>query len=136
MAVECRHITAVVTAHLNSPEGAEQMRTMMDRHASLEEITEAFAAQGSITEALLMRAELAELPNDFIPTFMNAWRVAEAGGRTFTLASRPPTQPLNYAHRGMVSFSVEHDVEGVTMYVSHVHGRHAEWYKPAAVAAV
>lgn len=136
MAIECRHITGVVTAHLNSPVGAEQMRAMMDRGATPEEITEAFAAVGSITEALLMRAEFAELPADFVPTFMNAWRIAEAGGRKFTLASQPPAQPLNYAHRGMVSYSIEHDNEGVTMYVSHVHGRHAEWYKPAALAAV
>jgi len=129
-------MTTVITEHLNSEHGRREMRALMQRGASAEEIVEAFANVAGGADAVLMRAEFAELPADFVSMFMNAWLVAANGGRRFTLTSRPPERPLEFARNGRVSYTLEHDESGVTVYVSHVHGRHAEWFKPAAVATI
>ncbi len=80
-----------------------------------------------------MRAEFSELPRSFVGTFMDAWYMADEQGLPFVLASEPPARPLEFARNGRVGFRLEHDQAGVTMYVSHVHGHHADWFKPAAV---
>ena len=127
-------MTQVITEHLASAEGGEQMRTMMARHASSEEIMEAFAAECDEETAASMHAEFSELPRNFVYTFMMAWGLAVSGGLPFTLASAAPDRPVEYAHRGRVSYEVVHEDRGVTMYVSHVHGRHADWFKQPTLA--
>lgn len=134
MSFDCFQITAIVTEHLGSTAGARGMRALMERGASQFEIVQAFANACSPAEGALMRSEFSELPENFVETFMSAWLLAAKAGRSFRLASAPPARPLDFAHRGAVSYTLEHDESGVTMYVSHVHGRHAEWFKPAAVA--
>ena len=130
MSFECRRITAIITEHLASADGAAEMASLMERGASTDEIVTRFAAAASPAEAALMWAEYEELPANFVTTFMTAWQLAAVSGQRFTLASRAPEAPLDFAHRGRVSYTLEHDDAGVTMYVSHVHARHAEWYKP------
>jgi hypothetical protein len=134
MSYECRQMTVTITEVLRTESGAAEFRALMQRNASNTEIAEAFATHCEPADAALMIAEFAELPRSFVGTFMDAWLMADAAGRRFELASRPPTQPLDFARRDCVAFSLEHDQLGVTMYVSHVHGRHADWYKPAAAA--
>lgn len=128
-------MTVTITEVLGTESGAAEFRALMEQNASAMTIAEAFAAHCEPAEAELMMAEFAELPRSFVGTFMDAWLMAADGGRRFELASRPPTMPLDSARRGAVSFSIEHDQQGVTMYVSHVHGRHADWFKPAVAAA-
>lgn len=134
MAYECRRITAIVTQVLNSEAGAAEFRALMDRNAASAEIVEAFTQHCTAAEGDLMRAEFSELPRSFVGTFMDAWYMADEQGLPFVLASEPPAKPLEFARNGRVGFRLDHDVHGVTMYVSHVHGRHAEWFKPAAAA--
>ena len=134
MAWDCRRITAIVTQVLNSESGATEFRGLMDRNASSAEIVEAFTAHcNHQAEADLMRAEFSELPRSFVGTFMDAWYMADEQGLPFVLASEPPARPLEFARNGRVGFRLDHDQAGVTMYVSHVHGHHADWFKPAAV---
>lgn len=135
MSWDCRSITGIVTAHLNSPEGGEQMRAMMACGASSEEIAEALAAICDETTAETLRSEFRELPRNFVYTFLMAWSLAASQGQPFTLASAPAPRPLEYAHHGRVSYELVHDDNGVTMFVSHVHGQHADWFKQAAVTA-
>ncbi|MGE0134647.1 MAG: hypothetical protein AB7L91_11110 [Dehalococcoidia bacterium] len=132
MAYECRRITAIVTQVLNSEAGAAEFRALMDSNASSAEVVDAFTQHCTAVEGDLMRAEFAELPRSFVGTFMDAWYMANEQGLPFVLASEPPARPLEFARNGRVGFRLEHDVHGVTMYVSHVHGRHADWFKPAA----
>ena len=131
MAFECRRITAIVTQVLGSESGAAEFRALMDRNASSAEIVTAFTAHCNRAEGDLMRAEFSELPRSFVGTFMDAWYMADEQGMPFVLASEPPARPLEFARNGRVGFRLEHDQAGVTMYVSHVHGRHADWFKPA-----
>jgi hypothetical protein len=132
MSYECRRITAIVTQVLASEAGAVEFRSLMERNASSAEIVEAFTAHCDKVEADLMWAEFNELPRSFVGTFMDAWYMADEQGMPFVLASEPPARPLEFARNGRVGFRLEHDQTGVTMYVSHVHGRHADWFKPAA----
>jgi hypothetical protein len=135
MATECRRLTAIITDYLATESGAVEMKALLERRASAQEIVELLAGACSQAEATLMRDEFAELPDNFVQTFTTAWAVAASGGRAFTLTSAPPAQPLDFARRGCVAYTIEHDERGITMYVSHVHGRHAEWYKPAMATA-
>lgn len=134
MAYECRRITAIVTQVLASETGANQFRALMDSNASSADIVDAFTTYATADEAALMRAEFAELPRSFVGTFMDAWYMADEQGMPFALTSEAPAKPLEFARNGRVGFRLEHDTAGVTMFVSHVHGRHAEWFKQAAVA--
>ena len=134
MTAECRHLTATITEVLNSEEGAKEFRALMEANASGTTLAAAFAAHCSPMDSALMMREFAELPRSFVGTFMDAWLMAVDGGKRFALASRPPAMPLDYARRDCVSFNIEHDRNGVTVFVSHIHGRHAEWYRPAATA--
>ena len=136
MSWECRQLTAIITEVLGTESGAAEFKALMEQNASAAVIAEAFAAHCDAAEAALMMDEFSELPRSFVGTFMDAWLMAAEDRRRFELASRPPATPLDYARRGCVSFSIEHDERGVTMYVSHVHGRHAGWYKPAVAAAL
>jgi hypothetical protein len=125
-----------VTEVLNSEEGAVEFRALMARGASSEEITEALAAHCTHPEeANLMWAEFAELPRGFVGTFMDAWLMADEAGRPFRIESAAPARPIEFARRGRVSYNIEYDEDGVTMHVSHVHGRHAEWFKQATASA-
>jgi hypothetical protein len=135
MSAECRQLTGIITEYLASESGAAEMQALMERRASAGEIVDALAEACRPAEAALMREEFAELPENFVQTFTTAWAVAASGGRAFTLTSAPPAQPLAFARRGCVAYTIEHDDRGITMYVSHVHGRHAEWYKPAMAIA-
>ena len=134
MTIECREITGVVTQVLNSPAGAAEFRELMERGASSEEIVRAFMTHCGPAEAELMWKEFSELPRSFVGTFMDAWYLGLGSGQRFELASEPPAKPVEYARNQRVSWRVEHDVNGIRMYVSHVHGRHADWYKPAAAS--
>ena len=136
MSAECRAITEEITEYLNSEAGIVEMQGLMRSGASAVQITEAFARIApNPVDAMLMREEFASLPADFVTTFMTAWAVAASAGRRFTLTSEAPASPLDFARRGCVAYRIEHDERGVTMYVSHVHGRHAEWFKPAVAVA-
>lgn len=131
MSYECRRITAIVTQVLSSESGAAEFRALMDRNAASAEIVDAFTQHCTTAEGDLMRAEFSELPRSFVGTFMDAWYMANEQGLPFVLASEPPARPLEFARNGRVGFRLEHDLHGVTMYVSHVHGHHADWFKPA-----
>ena len=135
MAVGCKRITGFITERLGSAEGAIEFGELLRRQASAAEITEAFTAHADAELAALMLEEFAELPENFVPTFMAAWALAQESGRSFTMASRAPERPLEQARQGRVSYTIDHDEQGVTMYVSHVAGHHARWYRPRTLVA-
>ena len=135
MTVVCRAATGSLNEILGTQEGARQFRELMDHGASPREFVDAIAARCAPEMASLIHAEFDELPRSFISTWLIAWRLADEAGQSFEMISEPAPRPLEYAKAGRVAYRIEHDDEGVRMYVSHVHGHHAEWFKPVREAA-
>lgn len=105
----------------------------MDQNAAPRDFAREIASGCDPETARLIHAEFDELPRSFMSTLLIAWRMADASGQTFEMISEPAPRPLEYAKAGRVAYRIEHDDEGVRMYVNHVHGHHADWFKPAAV---
>jgi hypothetical protein len=99
------------------------------------EVGETVAAYCDDATASIIREEIRELPRSFTSLLLTLWHMADESGQTFEMVSEPAPKPLEYARAGRVAYRIEHDVEGVRMYVSHVHGHHAEWFKPELEAA-
>jgi len=107
----------------------------MDQGASPREVANEIADHCDPMTAEVIRSEFASLPRSFMSTWLIAWRLADEAGQSFEMISEPAPRPLEYAKAGRVAYRIEHDNEGVRMYVSHVHGHHAEWFKPDAGVA-
>ena len=137
MSWQCQNALEYVSDFLKSESGGREMRALMERSAHAREIADVLIERCRDAElAALMRYEFSELPDSFVMTFMNAWLMAAEAGREFLLVSRRPERPVEYARSGRVSFTLNHDESGIEMAVSHIHRRHAEWYKPRTLAAV
>lgn len=138
MAVTCRVAAGTLNSMLNNETSVRRLQTLMAQGASAREFANEIAVHCDPDTADAVRAEFDELPRSFISTFLIAWRLADEAGESFEMISEPAPRPLEYAKAGRVAYRIEHDNEGVRMYVSHVHGHHAEWFKPGveAVGAV
>jgi hypothetical protein len=130
----CRTATAALNDILGDEAGAAHFRELMNQGASPREFVRAIADRCEPSTRALIHAEFDELPRSFMSTWLIAWRLADEAGQTFEMISEPAQRPLEYAKAGRVAYRIEHDVEGVRMYVSHVHGHHADWFKPVAEA--
>jgi hypothetical protein len=136
LAWNCRLVTSLINDVLATEEGAKEFRELVDRGASAAEIVEAIARHSDEQTAELARHEFSELPRTFMSTWLVAWRMADASGQSFELVSEPAARPLEYARSGRVDYRIENDVNGVRFFVSHVHGHHAEWFKPEVQPAL
>lgn len=135
MAVSCRTAAGALNEILQSKEGADRFRTLLNSGATPREFAAAIADHCDPLLAEIIHAEFDELPRSFMSTWLIAWRLADEAGLTFEMISEPAPRPLEYAKAGRVAYRIEHDTDGVRMYVSHVHGHHAEWFKPAVEVA-
>lgn len=127
----CRTATGMLNAMLRTESGAERLRTLMIQGASPREFASEIASYCDPATADLVHAEFDSLPQSFMSTWLVAWRLADEAGHSFEMISEPAPRPLEYAKTGRVAYRIEHDNDGVRMYVSHVHGHHADWFKPA-----
>ena len=132
MSISCRLVSSVINEVLATESGAREFCELMDRGASSAEIVEAVAAHCDTATAEVARYEFKELPRTFMSSWLVVWRMAHESGHSFELISEPAARPLEYARAGRVDYRIENDVDGVRFFVSHVHGRHAEWFKPTA----
>lgn len=121
----------VLNSILESESGANEFRNLMNHGASPREIVAAIAARSDGEMATLAWEEFRDLPRSFLTTWLVTWRLAEESGQSFELVSEPAPRPLEYAKAGRVAYRIEHDNDGVRMYVNHVQGYHADWFKPA-----
>lgn len=135
MAFQCRAAATQLNWILSTKSGADQFRTLMNQGAQSRDFAEAIAKHCDPATADVVRAEFDELPRSFISTWLLAWRLADEAGQSFEMISEPAPRPLEYAKAGRVAYRIEHDVDGVRMYISHVHGHHADWFKPEVAAA-
>ena len=135
MASDCRVAATILNSLLQNEASANDFRTLMNQGAPPRDFAEAIAKHCDPSMADVVRAEFDELPPSFISTWLIAWRLADDAGQKFEMISEPAPRPLEHAKAGRVSYRIEHDVDGVRMFVSHVHGRHAEWFKPQVEVA-
>ena len=131
----CYALTQHTTDELNSDEGREWIRRLLNEGASREELIEAFAKQSAPGLADLVRLEFTEMPDPMFQTIMASWLAADGSGRAFELRSERPERPLEFAHRGRVRLTVDYEEDRAVVSVSHVAGHHAQWYKPAVAAS-
>jgi hypothetical protein len=71
------------------------------------------------------------MPDPMFQTIMTSWLAADGSGKSFELRSERPEKPLEFAHKGRVRLTVDYEEDRAVVSVSHVAGRHAQWYKPA-----
>lgn len=84
----------------------------------------------------ILTAEFESLPDTFIPTLMGLWLEAERLELPFEFYAREPESVLASARKGRVTYEIDHDEDGIRMYVEHVHRHHAAWMtEPEAVTA-
>lgn len=129
--LNCYALTERTTNELNSDEGREWIRRLLNEGATREELIEAFAQQSAPGLADLIRLEFTEMPDPMFQTIMASWLAADGSGRAFELRSEPPQRPLEFARRGRVRLTVDYEEDRAIVSVSHVAGHHAQWYKPA-----
>lgn len=131
----CYALTQRTTEELNSDEGRQWIRRLINEGATREELIEAFATQSAPGLADLVRLEFSEMPNPMFETIMASWLAADGSGRAFELRSERPEKPLEFAHRGRVRLTVDYEEDRAVVSVSHVAGHHAQWYKPTVTAS-
>ena len=129
MSVECMSLLKHTGLLLSSAEGGQVARDLVARGAGLDEIVDAFVRlSDDEQQSQLLRLEMAELPPIVVSTILDAWVMAETAGKELRLESVPPSRPLEFARSRRVAVAVALDETGVTVSLSHVPGRHAEWY--------
>ena len=131
----CNMIALRVTAELGADDGVGAARRLLARGAEPAEFIEELARRCEPELAEVLREEFKELPRTLVETVIHSWLLAESAGKPFTLESRVPDRPLEFARRSRVRFTVDVQDDGVTVSLSHVPGRHADWYRPAARVA-
>jgi len=131
----CYALTQRTTEELNSDEGRQWIRRLINEGATREELIEAFATQSAPGLADLVRLEFSEMPDPMFETIMASWLAADGSGRAFELRSERPEKPLEFAHRGRVRLTVDYEEDRAVVSVSHVAGHHAQWYKPTVTVS-
>jgi hypothetical protein len=126
--IGCEETTWWLTRALNDPEVCARLRELRVRGASPAEYAEALTSMLDNDAAQVARAELTELPSLTSSALIEAWAMADVAGKDFKIVSERPARPLEYARKRQVSLAVHTDVDGVTVAISHVAGRHADWY--------
>lgn len=132
---ECFAVLQETEEILASPAGGDEARALLARGASVEELLDMFVRHASPAQAVIARAEFAELPETTIAMIAQAWVLAEASGKPLHLESVPPTRPLESARARRVDLAISMDESGIRVALSHIPGRHATWYRPAVAAA-
>jgi len=131
----CNEISAKVTAEAASPEAQIQYQALLAAGAPLSAIVEEFQRACPADMAGLVREELAELPAATAEVIVRTWAMAAAAGKRFEMQSVRPERPVEYARERRVRVAIDMDEDGVIVSLSHVPGRHASWYRPAALVA-
>ncbi len=135
MAEHCRIGLIGVTEQYQDPQRRTEIAAMIsagnEPRAVIEEVTRLLEpADGQI-----LRAEFLELPISFTHAFMMSWVEAAENDLDFSIESVSPTQGLDMARNGRVTWTVEADSDGIRMGVSHMPNHHAAWMSEKAAVA-
>jgi len=127
----CEPMTAALTSLLSRPEVQVALRPVIESNASLSEqfaVLVRFAEPGIARSAL---AEFQELPELTATAILQSWNTAARAGKHFEVHSVRPSTPLEFARHKRVRITIDSEEDAVRVGLSHVPGRHAEWYAPA-----
>jgi len=127
----CEPMTAALTSLLARPDVASTLRRLVEGHASIEDQIDALVAFADPSVAAGALAEFRELPRLTATMILQSWALADGAGKRFELMSRKPSEPLDFARQKRVRITVDSEESAVRVALSHVPGRHAEWYAPA-----
>ena len=126
----CEPLTAALTNLLGQPALAAALRQLMQEGTPIEAqiaVMQRFA--DDVTTATALR-EFKELPRITAVMILQAWELADRAGKRFEIVSTRPAQPLDFARQKRVRIVVDSEDDGVRVGLSHVPGRHAQWYAP------
>lgn len=126
----CKDITESTTTELMSERGRARAIDLLSMNAPDRAFIEALAESMDPTMAERLLAEFDEMPASMVKTIVQAWEMAETGGREFVLRSEKPARPLEFARASRVRFQVDIEADLVSVTLSHIPGRHATWYSP------
>ncbi|MFN8639690.1 MAG: hypothetical protein U0360_09600 [Dehalococcoidia bacterium] len=129
----CKDITESTTTELTSERGRARAVELLAASAPDRAFIEALAESMDPIMATQLLTEFDELPASMVSTIVQAWVMAETGGRDFVLRSAKPERPLEFARTSRVRFQIDIEADAVSVTLSHIPGRHATWYQPAAL---
>lgn len=131
----CSRITNHVTQISDDSEFQRRMRDLAGRSYTSVEVADLLCDFLPFEVATELRAEYHELPSIMAEMIVGSWKMADEAGMPWSFQSQAPAEPIAFARKRRVRFTVDVDEAGVTLGVAHIAGRKAEWYQPAAVAA-
>lgn len=124
----CIPTTMCVTELLSMPEVQESWLRLRDAHAPAAEFVTAMCSFAPADIAATMLDEFQVLPSVTVTSLVDAWALAHASRKHFEFVSLKPEEPLAFARHRRVRLTVEVDEDRVTLFLSHIPTRHAEWY--------
>lgn len=125
----CRAITEEGTEWVRTSEAHNILERLEQLGAEPETYIGAFISHLEPHDQALLRDELPALPAGTLDIIVDSWRRATTAGKSFALRSEAPASPLTYARARRVRVAVESDEHGVSVSITHMPGRHAEWYQ-------
>ena len=124
----CLPTTTSVTELLTTPEVQAKWRELRHENAPAIQFVQALCEFAPPDIAATMLEEFQVLPSLVVTTVADAWALADAAGKPFQFASVLPTEPLAFARHRRVRVIVDTEEDSVTVFLSHVPTRHADWY--------
>jgi hypothetical protein len=134
-AIGCRPTGLALTEMLAAPEVRKTMRALRASGATRDEYVEAIIGFADPDVAATIREEFGVLPGLTVSIIVDAWALADAAGKRFEVTSVPPDEPIRFARNRRVRITVDVEDEIVTVALSHVATRHADWYGATAAMA-
>lgn len=131
----CRRVTAFLTELFEQPEIADQLRSLRASGATRDQYIDLMAGSAESEMAGLIRDEFGSLPPLAVTTLVDAWAMADFAGKTLEVASVSPDEPMVFARNRRVRITIDAEEDRVTVGISHIPSRHAEWYAGARASA-
>ncbi len=125
---DCGIITNYLTELLARPEIGTTLRAYRASGATRDQYVDLMAEHATPEMARLVRAEFAVLPAVAVTTLVDAWAMADFGGKSLEVASVAPDSPLEFAHNRRVRITIDAEDDRVSVAISHLPNRHAGWY--------
>jgi hypothetical protein len=131
----CRPVTDFLTKYMSDPDTRKSLRALRASKAGRDQYVALFAAGAPPDIAAVMREEFAALPPLAVTTLVEAWALADAAGKTFTVASVEPDKATEFARARRVRITIDAEESGVRVSLSHIPTKHANWYAAAGASA-
>lgn len=128
--IGCEETMGWLSRAFAEPEIQGRLRELREQRSEAGDYIAALAEVAEEGQRATLIEEFRQLPAFTVTAIIEAWAMADSASRPFTLASVKPERPLEAARKKQVTLSFASDEKGVTVGLSHVATRHAEWYQP------